>query len=453
MNARLVFGLLSAFVALVYSFTNTQVHTYSLLGLWLFVNIFFDFFLHLGNGIPIKQVILLISCFQWLVAPFLSYHYFSDSQFYYMQIPEGLYMAYIFPLILTFFVGLFLPLTVNKSKSMSDLFQFMVFNKTVLVQQGKLLFYLGVASMMVEPSMPGGLAFAFFLLSKLVFIGAFYLFAAGVQYRWIYMAVAFLPLAYSAINSSVFHDLFLWGGFFYILYSLMNRFGLGKKLTFFGLGVVLILFVQSIKQDYRAAISEGSGAGTEVFTNVASQRLESGVEEDFGQSTVDRLNQGWIIARILYVVPQYEPYANGETIVEGLKSALVPRFLMPNKVTSGGYYFERFTGLTLIGTSMNLSLAGEAYANFGALGGIVFMFFFGLFVNVVLYLIYQYARKSPEVLLWIPFLFLYMVKAEDDFTTMVNQFSKALLVVMAVRYFMQQAYPIYRKSIYSVSNS
>jgi hypothetical protein len=178
---------------------------------------------------------------------------------------------------------------------------------------------------------------------------------------------------------------------------------------------------------------------------VVSQKVEEEVEKEFGQELVDRLNQGWIIARIMFTVPEYEPFAEGETIENGLKSALLPRFLMPGKVTSGGFYFERFTGISLIGTSMNLGLAGEAYANYGAIGGIVFMFIFGLFVNLVLSVLFSRAIRLPELILWIPFLFLYMIKAEDDFTTMINQFTKSLYVMVGMLWIMNRNYPLLRK--------
>src|SRR5690606_7168199 len=133
----------------------------------------------------------------------------------------------------------------------------------------------------------------------------------------------------------------------------------------------------------------------------------------------------------------------GETIRTGLKAALIPRIFNPDKVESGGVYFERFTGMPLIGTSMNLGLIGEAYANYGVNGGMWFMFFFGLFINIVLSILYYKAYSAPELLLWIPFLFLYMIKAEDDFTTMINQFTKALYVMLGVMWLMAKLYPKY----------
>ena len=88
-------------------------------------------------------------------------------------------------------------------------------------------------------------------------------------------------------------------------------------------------------------------------------------------AAIDRINQGWIVARIMRYTPNYEPFAGGETIITGIRASLIPRFLDPDKPKAGGREnFTRFTGkLISDNTSMGLSPLGEAYANFGINGG------------------------------------------------------------------------------------
>lgn len=439
---RIIFAILSLFFLYVYSIVGPDVHPYSLVGIFLFLNIGFDFFIQLGKTIPIKQLILLIALIQWVIAPFLSYHYYSESQFYYMQVPEEQYMSYNVPAVSFFVLGLFIPLYHRGRMFYLEKVELYDIYSNHMVRRGRFLFWIGILSLMVLPFVPGNLGFAFFLLSKLTFIGAFYLYAAKVRFRMMYLVAAYLPVIYAAINSSIFHDLFLWGGFLFIVYALLKQIGLIRKALIILSGIGLVLFIQLIKQEYRAAIVEQTEANTEVLTNVAAQKLSSNIEEEsYFQDLVDRLNQGWIIARIMYVVPSFEPFAEGETIETGLKAAFIPRIFNPEKVESGGAYFERFTGMELINTSMNLGLIGEAYANYGVNGGMFFMFLFGLFVNIVLTIILAKSNVFPELLLWIPFLFLYMIKAEDDFTTMINQFTKALYVLFGMFWVMSKLYP------------
>jgi len=132
--------------------------------------------------------------------------------------------------------------------------------------------------------------------------------------------------------------------------------------------------------------------------------------------------------------PSREPFAEGETINEALRSAFMPRFLFPNKVTAGGRtYFYRFTGRQLSDTtSMGLGLVGEAYANYGIQGGILFMFIIGLFYNWFIFMIYRIANKHPTIIFFIPLIFLQVVKAETDFSVIINHLFKASIAVWMI---------------------
>ena len=366
MLQRIVFAIVSLFFLYLYSIVGPEMHFYSLVGIFLFLNVAYDFFIQLGKSIPIKQLILLIALLQWVIAPFFSYHYYSDSQFYYMQVPEEQYMSYNVPAVVCFVLGLFVPLYYRGKNFFHESVELLSNNSANLIQRGKFMFWLGMISLAVSPFVPGALGFAFFLLSKLSFIGAFYLYAAKVRLRILYLLAAYFPVIMGAIGSSVFHDLLLWGGFLFIIYALLRQIGFIRKCVIILSGISLILFIQLVKQEYRTAIAEQTGGKVEVFSEVAAERLQSEIEEQsYFQALVDRLNQGWIIARIMYVVPAFEPFAGGETIATGLKAAIVPRVFNPDKVISGGVYFERFTGLDITGVSMNLGLIGEAYANYG----------------------------------------------------------------------------------------
>ncbi|NJK95537.1 MAG: hypothetical protein HC905_12120 [Bacteroidales bacterium] len=155
--------------------------------------------------------------------------------------------------------------------------------------------------------------------------------------------------------------------------------------------------------------------------------------EDF----VVRLNQGWIISRIMYYIPAEAPFADGETVNDALSATLLPRFLNPEKTVVGGKeYFERFTGFTLLSsTSMGASLLGEGYANYGYYGAIIFMFFIGIFFRLALNIIYRIADKYPTLILWLPLIFLQVVKAESDLIRVLNHLVKASLLVFLIYWF------------------
>ena len=59
-------------------------------------------------------------------------------------------------------------------------------------------------------------------------------------------------------------------------------------------------------------------------------------ENQFGNIVV-RINQGWIIAKVMDNVPSREPYANGETVKNAIIASIFPRFVDPDKAIAGGH--------------------------------------------------------------------------------------------------------------------
>ena len=77
---------------------------------------------------------------------------------------------------------------------------------------------------------------------------------------------------------------------------------------------------------------------------------------------------------------------------------------------------------------MDISQVGEAYANFGASGGMIFMLFLGLFFNWIINIISRWGNRYPDLIFWLPLIFLQVVKAETSLVTVLNHLTKAMLV-------------------------
>jgi hypothetical protein len=150
-----------------------------------------------------------------------------------------------------------------------------------------------------------------------------------------------------------------------------------------------------------------------------------------------RMNQGWLIGMTMDRVPRRFEYAYGETIAISVAAAFVPRILWPDKPEAGGKYnLKRFWGYNIVGFSMNIGPIGEAYANFGVTGGIIFMFFYGLFFNAILTYLLKWSEKRSSILCWIPFLFFYAVVVETDILTTVGSIVTSLIfMVLFIRIF------------------
>ena len=92
-------------------------------------------------------------------------------------------------------------------------------------------------------------------------------------------------------------------------------------------------------------------------------------------------------------------------------------------------HYRNKDGNQIKGYSMNVSPMGEAYGNFGVQGGIIFMFFYGLFFSDAIFLLLKVIRKRPTLILWFPVLFLNSIQIETDILMCVNSLLKNLIFI------------------------
>jgi len=386
-----------------------EIDYMSIIGIAIFIYFCLSFYFRLGKAMPIRELIILIALIQWVIAPVLSYHFFQKSEFYYMSIDEGRYMGFVVPATFCLILGLVIPLGSGTNNQVEE---FEKENPEYFLKRGRVLLILGLISFLLIPLVPYGFTYFFVLLSHTSIIGSFYILKSKSRYKYLLIFIAFVPVLIGAANSAVFHEAFIWGGFLLVMLTYFNKSLTLSKPLMLAFLCFSIFLINSVKQELRESVwasdyeelSPGQisnkfiskeGQGTLATKNagklfglvgnkLSKEDNGSVIKDDNKQIFVDRLNQGWIIARIMYAVPQYIPYGDGETIMEGIYAALLPRFLAPNKAISGGHKnFERFTGMKLTGTSMNLGIIGEAYANFGESEGMLFILVYGFFFNIV----------------------------------------------------------------------
>ncbi|MFM7923058.1 MAG: hypothetical protein ACKPJJ_22790, partial [Planctomycetaceae bacterium] len=88
-------------------------------------------------------------------------------------------------------------------------------------------------------------------------------------------------------------------------------------------------------------------------------------------------------------------------------------------------------------TSRGISPLGEAYANFGTLGGALTMMGFGAFFGFLFKLTLRLLVRRPTFFFWLPLIFYQAMKAETEFGVVLNQLAKGGMVAVAGYYFMQ----------------
>jgi hypothetical protein len=146
------------------------------------------------------------------------------------------------------------------------------------------------------------------------------------------------------------------------------------------------------------------------------------------------MNQGYNTALVMRRIPSIQDYDNGRSIYLTIASALLPRVLWNGKLESGGTYnMKHFAGWDLRGWSTNIGPVGEAYGNFGVWGGVIYMFFFGLFIRLAYFTVLRISSRLPLLIFWIPVLFFELsYSMENDTLQALNSIIKAAIFMWAI---------------------
>lgn len=417
-----LFFVFSAILLLMVGLSR-NLSGYEIASVALFFFILLKFIFDLGNHIAIKNIIVLLMVMQWLLGAVLGYIYDSDiATTYQMKVDQSVYFAYVLPATLAYITGIYIRIRKQPYKPN--------FHTTVdHYQKGTNLILLGFLFELIP------LGFLGYLLAGLKYVGAFYMVLTPnkKRYYWIALVFGYLFLIRS-LGSGLFHELLLWTCFLLILVFYFNRKPFLFRFAIIFSGFFFVFILQLVKPDYRAQMGTNTGDSKYVlFFNLVSSKLTGDqplFSEDLVANNVVRLNQGWIISNVMDYIPDHRPYAQGQTVEDAIIASIFPRFMFPSKAKAGGQSnMENYAGIHLReGTSMDISQVGEAYANFGVAGGILMMFILGLFSNVVITFVEKKCLKHPELILWLPLLYLQVVKAETSLVTVLNHLVKAGLV-------------------------
>lgn len=443
---KVIFGLIAFTVAIFFT-TVDKMRTEEVLSIGLFVYFLLDFIDSIGKNYNILDIPILLALFQCMLMPIVVYHIYNDDTLvmalkYDMGVTPERYYGFMFPAIVMMIIGMKLP----------PLFQFSYQQKFLLAIQavrfylvgkgnmGVLLIGIGVVANIMRDFIGGSMQYIAYLISMLLYVGVLYTYFSDHKQRFWYLVTGAAVISLQALRKGMFGELV------YVLLLAGLLMMLGKKISNvkkYGLALVgffAVLILQSVKADYRAIAWRGQGnqeqSNAGAFATLIVDRIsEPGrfFDLDLMFPTVNRFNQGMIVAKVLDHVPNRAPYAEGETIFKSLAATFVPRLLWADKPMSGGHEnMLRFTGFLIEGYSMNISPMGEAYGNYGVEGGIFFMLIYGLFFSILIVVLMNYVKKRPTLILWFPVLFLNSIQMETDILMCLNSLIKNMIFVAAV---------------------
>ncbi len=413
------------------------------IGLGLFTFFSLMLFFNIGNKIDFRDLIIFVPVLQWIVGPWLSYTFLTDDVYYYMAVEQDDYMKFAVPSILLFSIGLYIPVkkvNIDFENGFDVIKQIVKRHKSLDL----ILIVVGIIFYFIEKSLPTQLRFIAFLLSNLRYVGLFFVFFSNRKSKnLIFYSVLGLTVLMS-FKEAMFHLMLIWFLFLFFILAFIKKYYLVKKTLIVFALIISMIIIQSVKQEFRKIVWQGNLSDNvfSSFTSLVVEKIETEgalTHETNINNLISRINQGWIIARVMYYVPNFEPYAKGETIQNAIVATLVPRILATNKVTSGGKeYYTRFSGRELQpGTSMNISVLGEAYANYGQ-NGMWFMLAFGFFLNITYVFLLKLVKRNPSLLFFLPIIYLQVIKAETDFVTVLNHFVKASFLVWIIYFILRK---------------
>jgi hypothetical protein len=291
-------------------------------------------------------------------------------------------------------------------------------------------------------NIPAEISFFVVLLSTLRFVGFFGLFVINPKKNIYWLIAVVLNEIYIAFSGALFHDLMIWLCFFGLFVSYLYKISLQKKLLF-AIGFIFFSFIiQNIKLDYRSKIwAQGEKTSVSLVKDVVTAKTSKSNELYSTENlliTLIRLNQGWIAASTINNTNIYKNYAGTDVLFIYIESALLPRFLAPNKLKSGDKeIFNKYSGHTIAeGTSMGLGIIADGYIAFGTTGVGFFCFALGLIFSLVFRIVGNWGKTSPFFMFLIFPILYYAVRPDCELQTTLGQLVKGTFTFfLVVRYY------------------
>jgi len=447
-NKSKFFLFLCLIVLIVFYYFKWDI--YSSLAVSLFFFYLYNLFVVSSKSIAFKEWTLVLYALNYLLAPALILHIDQDKVNYKIKLDAEQYYALILPGFLMFNLGINFFKTRLFYTDFDLVKIYAILNEKILKQ----LLYLGVFLKVLLFYVSGDLNFFIYALSLIRFVGAFALFAIDSKKYFHWVVFVLLLEVLQAFVVGMYHDMTMWLVFFGIYYVYLKKSSLRWKLSFALISVVSILFIQSLKQVYRAATWSGdreASLSTAFDIAESNTSVESLTGDDNLISTLTRSNQAWIFASTVDHMNRYQNFQGLNNVKLYTEAALLPRFLAPNKIKSGDReIFNKFSGHEISETtSMGLGIFADGYIAYGAWGVAIFGFALGLLFSITFIVVENWTKISPFFMLFLFPILNYAVRPDCETQTTINHLVKSMfiywLLVLAYRRYFSQKLMVLKK--------
>ncbi|MFM7855011.1 MAG: hypothetical protein ACKO96_24565, partial [Flammeovirgaceae bacterium] len=393
---------------------------------------------------------------QYFFAPYMAYNKYRLLAVE-MKVNQTQFFEYTVPALFSLFFGVFLfnrDLPLKKIVNKID--------PELALNLGYLLLFISISVQFALQIGFGVLSSIAYFTYYLRYVSAFCFLFSKSKIKYPIVIAIYLSLVFEALRGGVFIDFIVWSIYFFFVLALRFDFPLIARMGFILMGFLTLLIIQTVKSDYRKTLwsktdvkaARGDADELDILTAEVGERSTEDIQTDGAIRTFRRLNQGWHLAKVLNTVPNRVPFANGEEMFSDVVSSIVPRIFYQNKkAIHTNEKFRKYTGHKLAkGTSMTIGILGDFYINFGRAGSFIMLFAFGGLVAVLFrFFIIKYVIDDPINFVWIPFMFTYLIRADNDFYSFSNGLLKGFLIFLFFNYVKKTLWPKYTTDSFNVS--
>lgn len=426
---------------------------YSYLAILITVHQIIILFYSIGHVVPVRYLFGALMALQMLFGPMLAYSGLDKFQVdtYQMKVSESVYFSYAIPAVVCFILGLHLFAGRLKGEIV-DIERVTEFvTKYTLIPY--VLIVIGFFSSIISEMFSTDFNFVFYLLGSFKFVGLFLIILGNERLKIFPLLIVYSSVIISSLGQGMFHDLLTWLIFLGAVLALKYKPNNYLKLIVLTSFILFVVIIQVLKGDYRSAVwQKGEEGGINTISNTVEERSASNTLFDFKSLATSnvRINQGYIISNIMVTVPAKIPFAEGDEMIEILTAAFLPRILAPDKLTAGNRdLFMKYSGMR-IGkrTSMGLSSVGDAYINFGIVGGCIFMFVLGLFYSGVLNTFHKLSKSFPVLLVFTALAFYYPIRPDCELQTILGHLVKSCFLIFVIFFFWNRYFRVKSKEVW-----
>ncbi len=390
-----------------------------------------------GKTYPILYLFLFTYFLQYIFSTQLIYDEYQQLSRQ-MPIPDERYFDYVNMAMLFLFAGIF---TFNRDIDVRSLLN--KIDPKAAAGLGWLLLFVSYFFAALQMIGIPGVGSVISFTQYLIYPAAFCFLLSTHPFKYLLVVLIFVQLLFTGLQGGMFLNLFVWSTYLFFFVTHSFRLSFFVRAAIFLLGIPVLIVVQSVKDEYRKATwVNRREAGIGLFADIASSQNEKTKNVPFIESpgvvkTVGRLTQGWHLGLTLRRVPSKVPLSNGEEMVSDITSSILPRIVVSDKKIVGSQdKFEKYTGHRLWNTtSMTIGVIGDFYINFGKWGSFAGLFIFGAFISLGLYFFMKrFVIPDPINIVWVPFIFSYLIRANNDFYMVFNSLIKGLIIFLVVNY-------------------